>query len=244
MQTFRKIEQDIKQRQKRQKKEREEYDAGSTQEETYVDKDRAIVVNIGQGDLKGHIMKHRGRLHNENRTYDDHDIAILIEQAEHEMKFGDAQKALAYLEKGIEIRPENIDCLVLKSRCLVDLNRFREALSDVDTILEELGDKHNSRALTVRGDALYNLGNFEHALINYHRAKKYAKFKEKGGIFERIGRTELAVSNAVGPSAAHYFKHLDKFLYKIPSNIMGLPIFSLLNKTESGNTECTRVSSF
>ena len=31
----------------------------------------------------------------------------------------------------------------------------------MDIILEDLKDKYNSRALIVRGDALYNLGNFE-----------------------------------------------------------------------------------
>ncbi len=29
----------------------------------------------------------------------------------------------------------------------------------------------------VKGDALYSLGNFEHALLNYHRAEKYASTK-------------------------------------------------------------------
>ena len=61
----------------------------------------------------------------------------------------------------------------------------REALVDADLILQ------NNRALNpnknfsmtiqhqtavayhVKGDALYNLGNFEHALVNYHRANKY-----------------------------------------------------------------------
>ena len=54
---------------------------------------------------------------------------------------------------------------------------FRDALKDVDRILVDLNDPKNSRALAVRGDALYNLGNFEHALLNYHRAKKRAKLK-------------------------------------------------------------------
>ena len=102
-------------------------DEVESKEENYIDKDRAIVVNTGQGDLKGSILKHRGKIHNEHRSamMDEMDINILIEQAEHEMKFGDPEKALSYLEKGILIRPENIDCLVLKSRCLVDLNRFK-----------------------------------------------------------------------------------------------------------------------
>ena len=57
--------------------------------------------------------------------------------------------------------------------------------------------------------------------------------QEKQGIMDRLARTELAVSNAVGPAASQYFKHLEKFLYRIPSNIMGLPIFQLIKVTES-----------
>ena len=108
-------------------------------------------------------------------------------------------------------------------------------MDDVDTILGELGDKYNSRALIVRGDALYNLGNFEKALMNYHRAKKNAKIKEKVDITKRVALTELAVSNAVGQAATHYFRHLDKFLYKIPPSIMGLPIFQLIKMSDDGS---------
>ena len=110
----------------------------------------------------------------------------------------------------------------------------------MDIILEELGDNYNPRALIVRGDALYNLGNFETALINYHRAKKEAKIKEKQSILSRIHRTELAVSNAVGPTASHYYKHLEKFLFKIPEDIIGLPIFQLI-KIKDANIESTKI---
>jgi predicted negative regulator of RcsB-dependent stress response len=53
----------------------------------------------------------------------------------------------------------------------------REAMDDADKILETLNDPNNSRALTVKGDALYNLGNFEHALLNYHRAIRNSSTK-------------------------------------------------------------------
>ena len=65
--------------------------------------------------------------------------------------------------------------------------------------------------------------------------------QERQGIMDRLSRTELAVSNAVGPAAAQYFKHLEKFLYRIPSNIMGLPIFQLIKVTES-NAKSQQVS--
>jgi predicted negative regulator of RcsB-dependent stress response len=43
--------------------------------------------------------------------------------------------------------------------------------------LYTLKDSSNPKALTVKGDALYNLGNFEHALLNYHRAMRSSSTK-------------------------------------------------------------------
>ena len=160
----------------KQKRRQKQEDEPPSREENYVDKNRAIGVATGD-DLKGHIMKHRGKLMDKNAIFNEFDINVLIEQAIHEMRYGDAQKALSYLEKGIYIRPDNLDCLILKSTCLVNLNRFKEALEDADQIIKEPEERYNSRALIVKGDALYNLGNFEHALVNYHRAKKNAKIK-------------------------------------------------------------------
>ena len=82
-------------------------------------------MHSGGGDLKGSIMKHRGKVETRTDKMDEMDCSVLIEQAEHELKWGDPEKALSYLEKGMLIRPENIDLLVLKSRCLVDLSRFK-----------------------------------------------------------------------------------------------------------------------
>ena len=46
-------------------------------------------------------------------------------------------------------------------------------------------------------------------------------------------RTEIAIFNAVGPSASRYFRNLDRFLNKIPNNIMGLPWFQLKNVVDN-----------
>ena len=50
-------------------------------------------------------------------------------------------------------------------------------MDDADKILNTLKDSTNPKALTVKGDALYNLGNFEHALLNYHRAMRSSSTK-------------------------------------------------------------------
>jgi hypothetical protein len=50
-------------------------------------------------------------------------------------------------------------------------------MEDADKILIDLKDPNNGKALTVKGDALYNMGNFEHALLNYHRAVRNSSTK-------------------------------------------------------------------
>ena len=61
---------------------------------------------------------------------------------------------------------------------------FRQALAKVTSILRSKAFKQSANltqqlaiAINVKGDALYNLGNFEHALVNYYRAVKIATTK-------------------------------------------------------------------
>ena len=97
-------------------------------------------------------------------------------------------------------------------------------------------------ALTVKGDALYNLGNFEHALLSYQRAIKLATTKDREGLAARIARSELAITNAVGPTASQYFKQLDRFLRQMPANIMGMPWFKLRMVVAKESNEAKRQS--
>lgn len=81
----------MKNKQKRRQKEAlEGRDENAPREESYVDKNRAIGVSSGD-DLKGSIMRHRGKLLDKNAIFSEFDINVLIEQAIHEMRYGDAQ---------------------------------------------------------------------------------------------------------------------------------------------------------
>ena len=53
----------------------------------------------------------------------------------------------------------------------------REALSDADELILEHGHSRHPTVLRVKGDALYNMGNFEHGLLNYYRALHYVSAK-------------------------------------------------------------------
>jgi len=43
----------------------------------------------------------------------------------------------------------------------------------------------------------------------------------------------MAITNAAGPNASKYFKHLENFLIKVPTNIMDLSWLQLKNIVES-----------
>ena len=62
-----------------------------------------------------------------------------------------------------------IELLELKGKCYIDMNRYREALAAADEILIVLREKDNATALGVKASALYNMGDFEHALMSFHR---------------------------------------------------------------------------
>ncbi len=43
--------------------------------------------------------------------------------------------------------------------------------------MEEYNEHHNPEVLTVRADALYYLGFFEHSLVNYYKAMRFISSK-------------------------------------------------------------------
>ena len=64
----------------------------------------------------------------------------------------------------------------LKSRYF-NVDNLSEALKAADEILIGQREKDNAKALGVKAEAMYNLGNFEHALLCFHRALKTANMK-------------------------------------------------------------------
>ena len=61
--------------------------------------------------------------------------------------------------------------LIERASCYNRLQRFDSALADANKAIR-LQRKPNAKGLYVKGDALYNLGDFEHALMFYNRAQR------------------------------------------------------------------------
>ncbi len=66
-----------------------------------------------------------------------------------------------------QILPNDLESRLLRGCCLSGVQEYERAIEDVDAVLEEQSDC--SRALHVKAEALYQMGDFEHALVFYYR---------------------------------------------------------------------------
>ena len=106
---FRRIEADIKERDRRRVPGRPE---------DYVDPNRGISVNLGPSDIRTSMLKSRTFL---SKTYvfmqeEQQGYKVLVEQATHEMHKGAFDRALCYLNKAIRVRGKRL--LSTYSQCM------------------------------------------------------------------------------------------------------------------------------
>ena len=157
--------------------------------DNYVDSARNIAVGMGVTDVKDTLQEFEDQssLLNRLTPTDELNIHILIEQAAYELRQHKPDQALKFINAGLR---KNMSCLPmqeLKGKCYIAMNRYREALEAADAILSNpynlnWASKHgneNSTALSVKAYALYNLGDFEHALLSFHRYIRIAYVKPK-----------------------------------------------------------------
>ena len=137
----------------------------------YIDKTRGIGVGMGVADVKETMMDYEDQMAMAGKLTDADvlHLHILMEQASNELRRHKPEQALTYLNTGLRKDKRCIEMLELKGKCYTEMNRYREALEAADYILIECREKSNSTALAVKASALYNLGDFEHALLSFHR---------------------------------------------------------------------------
>ncbi|CAG2250489.1 TTC25 [Mytilus edulis] len=80
------------------------------------------------------------------------------------------QKAIESFTKALEMSTGDKNCLVTRSKCWLQLGNAENALTDAEEALRE--DKDFIRGLYQKAEALYQLGDFETALVFFHRGHK------------------------------------------------------------------------
>lgn len=94
----------------------------------------------------------------------------------------------------MELSPGNINALVERSACYLKIGKNDLSLADAEESLKE--NKEFTKGLYQKAEALYAMGEFELALVFYHRGKKI-----RGDVREfqlGINKAQEAIDNCVG----------------------------------------------
>ncbi|XP_061707605.1 uncharacterized protein LOC133518056 isoform X2 [Cydia pomonella] len=149
-----------KRKQKRERRRREE--------EVYTDKDRAAAVVMGSRDIKQSLsMKDKAERSSALQLPEEADAGTLLALARAEMTRERYKTAFNFVNKAIELAPEEKAAYVARSKCHLLLGEPRAALADAERALA-LDPKHG-KALLHKAEALYYCGEFEMSLVHYHR---------------------------------------------------------------------------
>lgn len=92
------------------------------------------------------------------------------------------------------MQPEEKSCLVARSKCYLQLGNTKDALLDVEDSLRE--DKLYHKGLYQKAEVLYTMGDFEHALVFYHRGHRIRP--ELNEFTLGIQKAREAVNNSIG----------------------------------------------
>lgn len=147
-------------------------------------------------------------------------LALLIEQARYELNCGSPLVAQGYLDQAMRIDDDEPLVRIERGVCKVRQSLSLEALENVDPVLLE--NPRHPLALHVKADALYHLGDFEHALVYYHRGLRYST--QDPEIF-RLGirRAVKAIKNAIGPKVTRYFDTMAPVVEEVPQHVLAQP---------------------
>ncbi|KAJ3192131.1 hypothetical protein HK101_007007 [Irineochytrium annulatum] len=102
-------------------------------------------------------------------------------------------EALDRYTRALEFHPDDVDCLVNRSRCSMMLGDTASALSDAELSLQR--DPNFIRGIFQKAESLYARGDFEDALVLYHRGRRVRP--EMDGFHVGVAKSTEAIRSAV-----------------------------------------------
>lgn len=107
---------------------------------------------------------------------------------------GNFKKALTMYDLALEVKAGELSGLVARSRCHLQLGDSQAALKDAETSLEDNPKYH--RGIYAKAEALYQMGDFEFALVFYHRGEVLRPELQEFRL--GIQKCQEAIDNCVG----------------------------------------------
>ena len=90
-----------------------------------------------------------------------------VTQGLFELRSGSAEVALTYFDSAISLQPDDELPFIYRAQCKIKLDRPQDAILDAEEALKY--NKNSTKATTCKGEALYNMGEFEQALVQFER---------------------------------------------------------------------------
>ncbi|KAG8225874.1 hypothetical protein J437_LFUL004804 [Ladona fulva] len=164
-------------------------------EEVYTDKDRAAAVNLGSRDIKQSLkMKRKQDRSQALQIPEEADPNAMLALSRRQMKAGRVSVALGFVNKALELQPEDVEALVSRSRCHLAIGQPANALQDAEAALTI--EPGYIRGIYQKAEALYQLGDFEHSLMFYHRG--YRTRPEMECFRLGVQKAQEAIQNTIG----------------------------------------------
>ncbi|XP_054449624.1 outer dynein arm-docking complex subunit 4 isoform X2 [Pteronotus mesoamericanus] len=106
---------------------------------------------------------------------------------------GEFSKAARSFSNALHLQNGDKNCLVARSRCFLKMGELEKSLKDAEASLQ--GDPTFCKGILQKAETLYTMGDFEFALVFYHRGYKLWPDREfKVG----IQKAQEAINNSVG----------------------------------------------
>lgn len=118
----------------------------------------------------------------------------LRDEGEHFVHVKLWQKAIDSFTRAIEMSPEEKKCFVTRSKCWLQLGNAENALTDAEEALRL--DKEYIPGLYQKAEAMYQLGDFETALVFFHRGHKLRPELQEFRL--GIQKAQEAINNSIG----------------------------------------------
>ncbi|XP_072636638.1 outer dynein arm-docking complex subunit 4 isoform X3 [Canis lupus baileyi] len=106
---------------------------------------------------------------------------------------GEFSKAAHSFSNALHLQNADKNCLVARSKCFLKMGELEQSLKDAEASLQ--GDPTFCKGILQKAETLYTMGDFEFALVFYHRGYKLRPDREfKVG----IQKAQKAINNSVG----------------------------------------------
>ncbi|NXP17948.1 TTC25 protein, partial [Scytalopus superciliaris] len=111
---------------------------------------------------------------------------------------GQYRKALGCFNNALKLREGDKKCLITRSKCFLKLGDTESSLKDAEDSLQK--DKTFFEGLYQKAETLYSMGDFEFALVYYHRGQRLRPDLHKFHL--GINKAEEAIINCIGNPAS------------------------------------------